>query len=501
LKKTKTKRQENKAHLISWKVELGFTVLMLALVAFFAYWQIVDHLRLRQEQKKIIRFLNNDISTALAGILNSQPRFGPIVLKESVKEKILHLMNSNTGSPLKGVRFFNSKNKIIFTLKQSKIPVNWHTEKQISKYPHLLISKPYTEIAEKSGLEGSLPVIGDKNTILAMINLISTSSKSESQSPLSKGGDQIGIKIKKILSENYFKNKTVSTVSYLLDINFLNKTISKDLILRTVSLLFSLIAFLVFTYSLFNLKRNTKLKILLTKEQEKNLHFQEMHLLAAGLAHEIKNPLNLVRGTTQSIAESIATPQNIRKKLAIVAEEVDSINTRLNSFIAYSNLKKPTPKKISCKQIIDNTITLLQVDADEKKINITVNMTDEQIWADEENLRQILFNLIHNAIKAVDEHGEITITSGQLNKNKIWVQIADNGAGIPENAVINIFDPYFTLDATGTGLGLAIVKQLAFNHTWKIKYTKNKPKGAIFRIEGIEKFTENLPHNDLQESL
>jgi signal transduction histidine kinase len=155
--------------------------------------------------------------------------------------------------------------------------------------------------------------------------------------------------------------------------------------------------------------------------------------------------------------------------------------------MAYSNLKRPTPKKILCKNIINEIITLLKVDSDEKKITIDLDLKTEQIWADEESLRQILFNLLHNAIKAVDESGEISITSGTLNKRKVWIQIADNGSGIPENAMNDIFKPYFTLDPSGTGLGLAIVKQLAFNHGWKIKYLKNTPKGAIFRIEGIDK--------------
>lgn len=478
-------KSKTKKNVVSWRTELIFTVLMLGLVSFFAYWQIKDHFRLREEQQKIITFLKKDISVALLGVLNSQPRFGPIVLKDSINEKVETLMESGKGNPLNGIIFYNSQEKILFETHKPGSPEKWYEIKSDLPSHYLRFEESYADIAEASGFTGNFPVIGTRETVMALINLISPSPDEQLTEDLTPGGDQIGIKIKKILSEEYFQNKTVSKVTFLLDTGFLQKTIRKDFLLRCVSLLFSLIAFSVFTYSIFNLHRNVKLKILLAQEQEKNLHFQEMHLVAAGLAHEIKNPLNLVRGTTQSIAELADNQKEIKKKTKIVAEEVDRINTRINSFMAYSNLKPPAPKKISWEPIIKEIIELLRVDIEEKNIEIELDIGNEEIMADEDTLRQVVFNLLHNSIKAMDKGGTIRISSGKMPKKQLWLEIADDGPGVPPEAVEDIFKPYFTLDPSGTGLGLAIVKQLVFNHDWKIQYLGEPGKGAIFRIEGI----------------
>lgn len=477
---------ENKNAVISWRMELILTIMMLGLVSFFAYWQVVDHFRLRREQQKIITFLNNDISTALAGILNSQPRFGPIVLKDSIAQKVKDLMDSSKGSPVNGIIFFNLAGKILLQTQKPGAPKKWYKEKGKAPQPFLQVEHSYNEIAEVSGLTGNHPIIGDKDTVIALINLVSPSPDEQMSEDLAPGGDQIGIKVKKVLSEDFFTEKTVAKVAYLLDVGFLHQTISKDLILRGVSLLFCLIAFSVFTYSLFNLNRNVKLKILLAQEQEKSSHFQDMHLVAAGLAHEIKNPLNVVRGTTQSMAELTDKPEAIKKKTAIVAEEVDRINTRINSFMAYSNLKPPSPKKINYRTLMEEIIALLKVDSDEKNISITLDVQSEEVMADDEILRQVLFNLLHNSIKAIDKNGKIQISSGKMPKKKLWIEISDDGPGVPKESQEDIFKPYFSLDPSGTGLGLAIVKQLVFNHGWKIKYIADKNKGATFRIEGIK---------------
>jgi hypothetical protein len=295
-----TNGKKHKKAIISWKKELLLTTLMLGLVSFFAYWQIIDHLRLRREQQKIITFLNNDISTALAGILNSQPRFGAIVLKDSIAEKVTELMNSGKGDPVIGVTFLNSKGQLLFTIKKVVVPTKWYmSSKQIGP-TFKVISRPYAKIAKKSGMGGSSPIIGNKATVIAMINLISSSSEEQSTTNLSPGGTQIGDKVKKILSEKYFKDKSVAQVVYLLDVDFLYQTISKDLILRCIPLLFCLIAFSVFTYSLFNLKPQRQIKNTAGLRAGKTIHFQEMHLVAAGLAHEIKNPLNSINPAEQN---------------------------------------------------------------------------------------------------------------------------------------------------------------------------------------------------------
>jgi two-component system osmolarity sensor histidine kinase EnvZ len=124
----------------------------------------------------------------------------------------------------------------------------------------------------------------------------------------------------------------------------------------------------------------------------------------------------------------------------------------------------------------------------EKNISVEIKMGNEKIMADEDNFQQIIFNLIHNAVKNTGENGKIVITSGIYGKEFIWIEVVDSGPEIPESAREDIFKPYFTLDSSGTGLGLAIVKQLAFKHGWDISYTDDTSAGgAGFRIKGVKR--------------
>jgi two-component system sensor histidine kinase AtoS len=108
------------------------------------------------------------------------------------------------------------------------------------------------------------------------------------------------------------------------------------------------------------------------------------------------------------------------------------------------------------------------------------------IEADEQLLRQALFNLVLNAIQAVPERGEIQIRAGRQNGAGAFIEIADNGPGIaPENRT-EIFKPYFTTHTEGTGLGLAVVQQIVLAHGWEIACAANQPRGAVFRITHLK---------------
>src|SRR5204862_8300434 len=108
------------------------------------------------------------------------------------------------------------------------------------------------------------------------------------------------------------------------------------------------------------------------------------------------------------------------------------------------------------------------------------------IQADEQLLRQALFNLLLNAIQAVNGAGEIQIFAQKSNASEALLEVRDNGPGVPADRRTEIFKPYFTTQKTVTGLGLAVVQQIVLAHGWEIESLANTPKGAIFRITHLK---------------
>jgi signal transduction histidine kinase len=107
------------------------------------------------------------------------------------------------------------------------------------------------------------------------------------------------------------------------------------------------------------------------------------------------------------------------------------------------------------------------------------------IEADEPLLRQALFNLLLNAVQAVERGGEIEVTATRGPNNEAALEIRDNGPGVPVEHRQDIFKPYFTKTQNGTGLGLAVVQQIVLAHGWDITCQANEPRGALFRLSHL----------------
>ena len=108
------------------------------------------------------------------------------------------------------------------------------------------------------------------------------------------------------------------------------------------------------------------------------------------------------------------------------------------------------------------------------------------VEADEQLLRQVLFNLLINAIQAVDENGKIQVAVLRAGTGEAALEIRDDGPGVPPETRREIFKPYFTTHQKGTGLGLAVVQQIVLAHGWDIACLGNEPRGAVFQITHLK---------------
>jgi signal transduction histidine kinase len=212
-------------------------------------------------------------------------------------------------------------------------------------------------------------------------------------------------------------------------------------------------------------------------------HLRELGQAAAGLAHETRNPLGLIRGWSQRLASGIDSPDERRHAEAVV-EECDRVTARINQFFAFAKPCTPARTTVEPDAIVDELATLLEPDLEAKDVKLQRTSTSRgrSIEADPELLRQVLFNLLQNAIQFAPEHGEVDV-GVSLHNGAGRIEVADRGPGVGPDAAEAIFMPYYTTRSGGTGLGLAIVRRIAAAHGWRVEYHARPGGGAVFRLD------------------
>jgi signal transduction histidine kinase len=235
-----------------------------------------------------------------------------------------------------------------------------------------------------------------------------------------------------------------------------------------------------------NIAKSSELQMRLIRASELNNHLKEMNLAAAGLAHETRNPLNIIRGLSQMVSKQDDASPDIRKRLREIVDETDRVTAQLNEFINYSRPREVRRSIVTLGSVIGEVARALSYDLEEKQIRLETSVNGLLIEADEQLLRQCLFNLLLNATQAVEQDGAIRISAIRMGPDKAAIEVLDNGPGVPEHQRQEIFKPYFTTHEKGTGLGLAIVQQIVLAHGWEIEYSPNEPRGAIFRLSHLK---------------
>ncbi len=217
--------------------------------------------------------------------------------------------------------------------------------------------------------------------------------------------------------------------------------------------------------------------------------------LAAGLAHEIKNPLGGIKGAAQLLERELDDSSEMREYTRIMLKEVSRVNRIVEELLALTSPRKLKQEPINLHQIITDLCTLQRRTADGKKVVIQ-NKFDPSIppfLADEELLTQVFLNLIKNALEAVGEVGLVRIMTrvhadyrmtqqGARRTRMVAVDIADDGPGIPLEQQEQLFTPFFTTKATGTGLGLAICQKIVSEHRGILKVQSTPGKGTVFTV-------------------
>jgi len=259
-----------------------------------------------------------------------------------------------------------------------------------------------------------------------------------------------------------------------------------DLWLRIVISFFAGVSALGAGIAWRNLAKTADLQIRLVRASELNSHLKEMNLAAAGLAHETRNPLNIIRGQAQILARLSEAAPEVHEKSKTIVDETDKVTAQLTEFINYSRPREVRRTKIALAEACQEVVRTLGFDIEEKKIRVDVEGDSLIIEADEQLFRQILFNLLLNAIQAADASGHIEIVARREGPGEAVLEVCDDGPGVPPQNREEIFKPYFTTHQKGTGLGLAVVQQNVLAHGWEITCLGNEPRGAIFRVSHLK---------------
>lgn len=266
---------------------------------------------------------------------------------------------------------------------------------------------------------------------------------------------------------------------------------ARDLWTRLFISLLATVSVLGFGIAWRNLSKTSDLEVRLVRAAELNTHLKEMNFAAAGLAHETKNPLNIIRGLAQMISKQETASEEIRQKSRGIVDEADRVTAQVNDFINYSRPREVRRANVPLNSAVAEVVRALGHDLEDKAIKINVAGNLPVIEADEQLLRQALFNLLLNATQAVQRGGEISVAASRNGAADATLEIRDNGPGVPAENRTDIFKPYFTTTQKGTGLGLAVVQQIVLAHGWEIECAANEPRGAVFRISHLKTVAQN----------
>ncbi|MBA3015827.1 MAG: PAS domain S-box protein [Desulfobulbaceae bacterium] len=210
--------------------------------------------------------------------------------------------------------------------------------------------------------------------------------------------------------------------------------------------------------------------------------------IAAGIAHEFRNPLAAISGAAQVLEQEFPTSSVNHSLLTIITRECSRLEDNITDFLQFSRPAIPEPSWTPLASIIDECWTILRRSI---KFNNNCRLTIDlpanlDCWADHHQLKQILLNLIHNACLAMERGGAITIRAWEKSSDQglasTVIKISDTGCGIQNAMIEDIFAPFFTTRENGTGLGLAIAQQIVDSHRGTIMVTSAIGTGTTFTI-------------------
>lgn len=234
-------------------------------------------------------------------------------------------------------------------------------------------------------------------------------------------------------------------------------------------------------HSLVLMRDRTEIKAL-EKDLEEARRFATIGHLAAGLAHEIRNPLSALRGFAQFFAKRLQGEDPAERYAQTMVQEADRLNRVVTDLLFLARPRPMEPVAVSLPDMLGELMELLGQDAEQAGVTVTADLPPHDVHADPDALKQVLLNLMLNSLAAAPpEEGRIVIRSEQ-SANGLWIHVQDNGTGMTPEERENALDPFFTTKAQGTGLGLAIVHAIMRKHGGQVSLRPVPDGGTLVSL-------------------
>ncbi len=503
--------------------------LLLGVWVLVVIWQAAEHVRVRNEARAALVNRAKDISTTLGIVLRSQRRFGGVVSKERLEASLNELLKQDK-TELSGIALLNAAGEMVASagtgtdfqnrgaagttetwnaqtvtlVNPVDLGANLTYDIEGTNLPIILSRQDFTNRYTTNRL--SLPPPGPPSEGFPeqlpehppVSNVVSGSSEeaplpavnNDTNRARPRDGGRPRFGRPRWMSEEEYQvlrqRQGAHSFVIVMSTQTLRAAFERDIWLRSIIALLAGISVIGTGLAWRSVTTSAELQIRLIRASELNSHLKEMNLAAAGLAHETRNPLNIIRGMAQMLSKQPEASAEIRDRSRAIVEEADKVAAQLNEFINYSRPREVRRAKLSLDSVVNEVVRALGYDIEEKKVRLETQGESITIEADEQLLRQALFNLVLNAIQAVGGNGRIQISTQKVNGSEATLEVRDDGPGVPPERRREIFKPYFTTHQNGTGLGLAVVQQIVLAHGWEIECLANEPQGALFRISHLK---------------
>ena len=219
-------------------------------------------------------------------------------------------------------------------------------------------------------------------------------------------------------------------------------------------------------------------------ELEKNRRLASVGRLAAGVAHEIRNPLSSIKGFATYFKEKYRDSDQDQEVAAILIQEVDRLNRVVGQLLEFSRPLAIHRQAVRLKPFIEEAVKLVARQSSQTGVTTTLEMVDETLAAvmDADKMSQVMLNLFLNALDAMPGGGRLTVRVSNNGNGWVQIQVADTGEGIDPTDQPHVFEPYFSTKNTGTGLGLAIVHNIVKAHQGDILVESRPGQGTTVQI-------------------
>lgn len=243
----------------------------------------------------------------------------------------------------------------------------------------------------------------------------------------------------------------------------------------------------IFSLFIMQAYRSAKKSITsLEKEVERSRRLAAIGKLAAGVAHEIRNPLSSIKGFATYFKERFEDSQEEKKTAIIMIDEVERLNRSVTQLLEFAGPISVSKSEVDCNELLNHSLLLVKKDLTSKKIEYktVIRTKKNSLMLDRDRMNQILLNLYLNAIEAMASGGKLTVRVLDMESgDRVCFEVSDTGKGINEADIEHIFDPYYTTRNTGTGLGLAVVYKIVETLGGEIAVKSSFGKGTTFSVQ------------------